>query len=97
MELPAPPKNKKKERPLERTQLCLWRQAMVAPGAIYSLCWCNGTESSCAFEKDFRVRLGAMHMAGPSALQQARPRKGAAGKAKVRFQTIFCDAKGTTT
>ncbi|CAJ1459137.1 unnamed protein product [Effrenium voratum] len=45
-------------------------EAMVAPGAIYSLCWCNGTESSCAFETDFRVRLGAMHMAGPSALQQ---------------------------
>ena len=55
----------------------------VAPGIAYSLCWCNGTESSCSTEGDFRVHLGALHMepwqrevattakAGPSADQQS--------------------------
>ena len=37
--------------------------SMVAPGASYSLCWCNGTESSCSAEGDFRTRLGALHVA----------------------------------
>lgn len=44
--------------------------SMVALGAAYSLCWCNGTESSCSTEGDFRTRLGALHVAGPTALQR---------------------------
>lgn len=44
--------------------------SMVAPGASYSLCWCNGTESSCSAEGDFRTRLGALHVAGPSVVQR---------------------------
>ena len=44
--------------------------SMVVPGASYSLCWCNGTESECRTEGDFAVRLGALHVAGPSLEQR---------------------------
>eukprot|EP00931_Biecheleriopsis_adriatica_P114653 TRINITY_DN90573_c0_g1_i1.p1 TRINITY_DN90573_c0_g1~~TRINITY_DN90573_c0_g1_i1.p1 ORF type:complete len:1913 (-),score=285.46 TRINITY_DN90573_c0_g1_i1:313-5601(-) len=44
-------------------------EIIVAPGATYSLCWCNGTESSCTTQGDFRQRLGPLHYGGPTAAQ----------------------------
>lgn len=46
------------------------QQPIVAPGYSYSLCWCNGTESSCQQQSDFRLRLGALSFAGPTAAQE---------------------------
>eukprot|EP00930_Biecheleria_cincta_P032181 TRINITY_DN22338_c0_g1_i1.p1 TRINITY_DN22338_c0_g1~~TRINITY_DN22338_c0_g1_i1.p1 ORF type:complete len:1864 (-),score=197.90 TRINITY_DN22338_c0_g1_i1:150-5741(-) len=45
-------------------------QPIVAPGYSYSMCWCNGTESPCKQESDFRIRLGALSFAGPTAAQE---------------------------
>mmetsp|Transcript_56124 Transcript_56124/g.99929 ORF Transcript_56124/g.99929 Transcript_56124/m.99929 type:complete len:1827 (-) Transcript_56124:189-5669(-) len=44
-------------------------EPLVAAGMAYSICWCNGTESSCQLESDFRLRLGALHFGGPTAEQ----------------------------
>ena len=44
---------------------------LIVAGRSYDLCWCNGTESSCETGSDFRVRIGALHMSGPSAEQMA--------------------------
>jgi len=41
----------------------------VSPGFNYNLCWCNGTESRCKLQSDYRYRLGNLHMAGPTAKQ----------------------------
>eukprot|EP00971_Amphidinium_carterae_P094194 1864590-Amphidinium_carterae.1 len=46
-------------------------EPISAPSGTYQLCWCNGTESMCAVEYDFRVTLGSLHMLGPSDEQLA--------------------------
>lgn len=46
-------------------------ERLIVPGRSYDLCWCNGTESSCKLGADFHVRIGALHMSGPSSQQMA--------------------------
>eukprot|EP00931_Biecheleriopsis_adriatica_P035738 TRINITY_DN20592_c0_g1_i2.p1 TRINITY_DN20592_c0_g1~~TRINITY_DN20592_c0_g1_i2.p1 ORF type:complete len:1891 (-),score=352.02 TRINITY_DN20592_c0_g1_i2:78-5615(-) len=47
-------------------------EPMVAVGRPYQLCWCNGTETSCERESDFKLNLGLLHFSGPSAAQRQR-------------------------
>lgn len=44
---------------------------VIAAGAAYNVCWCNGTESGCTTELDFRLSIGLLHFAGPTAVQAA--------------------------
>jgi len=45
---------------------------VIAFGATYDLCWCNGTETSCTTEADFSVRIGPLHFSGPTVHQSER-------------------------
>ena len=45
---------------------------VIAFGATYDLCWCNGTETSCISEADFSVRIGPLHFSGPTVQQSER-------------------------
>mmetsp|Transcript_65231 Transcript_65231/g.155809 ORF Transcript_65231/g.155809 Transcript_65231/m.155809 type:complete len:1874 (+) Transcript_65231:103-5724(+) len=38
--------------------------AVSAPGGLYRLCWCNGTETSCTLQGDFFVPIGTLHVSG---------------------------------
>jgi len=40
-------------------------------GASYPLCWCNGTTSSCRSLSEYNLRIGLLHMAGPTAEQRS--------------------------
>jgi hypothetical protein len=45
-------------------------EPLHAGGKPYQLCWCNGTQSECKAVSDYRLRIGILHLAGPSAEQQ---------------------------
>ena len=47
-------------------------ELVIAFGATYDLCWCNGTEAPCVTEADFAVRIGPLHFSGPTAQQAQR-------------------------
>lgn len=39
------------------------------PGNAYHLCFCNGTESNCELEIDYRLEIGLLHVSGPTSEQ----------------------------
>ena len=47
-------------------------ELVIASGATYDLCWCNGTEAPCLTEADFAVRIGPLHFSGPTVAQAQR-------------------------
>eukprot|EP00927_Polykrikos_kofoidii_P028060 TRINITY_DN2455_c0_g1_i1.p1 TRINITY_DN2455_c0_g1~~TRINITY_DN2455_c0_g1_i1.p1 ORF type:complete len:2063 (+),score=218.42 TRINITY_DN2455_c0_g1_i1:52-6189(+) len=52
----------------------------IAFGRAYQICWCNATSSPCTLEVHFRLAIGLLHVAGPSAEQQATTSECVAGR-----------------
>jgi len=55
-------------------------QALLAGGKPYHLCWCNGTSSLCNAVSDFRMRVGILHLSGPSVAQISKTMHCLAGR-----------------
>jgi len=45
---------------------------LMAGGKPYHLCWCNGTSSLCGSVSEYKLRIGILHLSGPSRAQQTR-------------------------
>lgn len=59
-----------------------WSRApLYTAGAAYELCWCNGTASECEFELNFHMKIGLLHVSGPTAAQMNRTMDCLAGSA----------------
>ena len=64
---------------LEGTAFTFGEDLVIAAGATYDLCWCNGTEAPCVTEADFSVRIGPLHFSGPTVQQAQRELRCIAG------------------